>query len=240
MTKQIKVLYGIILALLLLLMAGAGGAWYWYTQVVSQLPNQEAESMDEAAALVAEVGQLIELPNEVPQVATVTDKDKLEPQPFFQKAENGDKILIFVESKRAILYRPSQHKVIDVTNVNTPEQEGQFGNQMSDTESSPQLINGQGVRIALWNGTSSPGATNSLEDTLKQTLTQYTVVAKEKASQTDYTATQVVAESERFRDTARALADALGAEYHEELRSGEAWSADTDMVIIIGAQSTTE
>jgi hypothetical protein len=59
------------------------------------------------------------LPDEQPTLASVTDKSKLSDQPFFQKAENGDKILIFVQSRKAILYRPSIKKIIDVAPIQT-------------------------------------------------------------------------------------------------------------------------
>jgi len=51
--------------------------------------------------------------DETPALATVTDKAKLTTK-FLQKAENGDKILIYQKAGRVIIYRPSIDRIIDV------------------------------------------------------------------------------------------------------------------------------
>ena len=75
-------------------------------------PNAEKDA--EAKQLVAQVGKFYDLPtDETPTVATVSDKSKVVDQPFFAKAENGDKILIYRKNKLVILFRPSQNKIIN-------------------------------------------------------------------------------------------------------------------------------
>jgi len=44
-------------------------------------------------------------------------------QGFFKSAENGDKVLIFVNAGKAILYRPTLNKVVDVASVRTLEEQ---------------------------------------------------------------------------------------------------------------------
>ncbi len=67
---------------------------------------------------VAEIGKLTALPtDEKPTVATVTDVEKLrKTQPFFNDAQNGDVVLIY--SKKAILYDPQKHVIVDIAPVN--------------------------------------------------------------------------------------------------------------------------
>lgn len=79
----------------------------------------QAPAADETAALVAEVGALIRLPpDETPTVATVSDPEKLREQAFFRNASEGDKVLIYTRSKKAILYSPTLKQIIEVANVN--------------------------------------------------------------------------------------------------------------------------
>jgi hypothetical protein len=73
----------------------------------------EQQLQADAAALAERVGKLIQVPEGEPVVATVTDKDKLTDQPFFARAENGDKVLIYAEDSIAIIYRESENKIIN-------------------------------------------------------------------------------------------------------------------------------
>ncbi len=74
---------------------------------------------EDIRALLERVGQLIVLPtDEEPTVATVTDPDVLKGEAFFVNANKGDKVIIYVKAKRAILYDPVQHKIVEVAPFN--------------------------------------------------------------------------------------------------------------------------
>ena len=73
----------------------------------------------QADTVVEQISKLMELPTgETPTIATVSDVSKLKNQPFFTKAQNGDKVLIYPQAKEAILYRPSDNKIVAVAPVN--------------------------------------------------------------------------------------------------------------------------
>lgn len=77
---------------------------------------RKMDQKQKTTSLLTEVNLLYDLPtDESPTVATVSDKTKLKNQPFFSKAENGDKVLIYTKAKKAILYRPTTHKIVEVS-----------------------------------------------------------------------------------------------------------------------------
>ena len=119
--------YGLLM--LLLILVASGGIYYFYSlslktskkyddlnkKYIELRDDPTKAAQDEADALVKEVGKLITLPeDEVPTIASVLDKSALADQPFFVNAENGDKLLIYSKAKKAILYRPSVNKIIEV------------------------------------------------------------------------------------------------------------------------------
>ena len=90
-------------------------------QIYRSDPNIAIEK--ETRSLTLRIGRFMELPkDEQPSLATVTDKAKLKGQEFFSHAQNGDKLLVYAKAKKAILYRPSIEKIIDVTNLTSGSQ----------------------------------------------------------------------------------------------------------------------
>ena len=81
-------------------------------------------SVSEEASLLSQLEKIVILPaGETPTIATVSDVDKVKSQAFFARAENGDKVIVFAQAKKAILFRPSLQKVVEITSVtiNTPQ-----------------------------------------------------------------------------------------------------------------------
>lgn len=115
LSKKVKILLSLILFLVL---AGMFVSGYFVIHVYILQPKKSI-LQSEAQKIVEEVGRIIELPkNETPQLATVSDKAKLSNQPFFKQAENGDKVLFYTIAKKAILYRPSTNKIVEVAPIN--------------------------------------------------------------------------------------------------------------------------
>lgn len=115
----------IVTILSVLVLIGAAASYYFYTQYKSTqdiLKNPNLATEKQTKAIIEEVSKLIELPNEQPTIATITDVTKLKDQPFFAHAKNGDKVLIYTGVKKAILYDPTINKIVDVAPVNIGDQ----------------------------------------------------------------------------------------------------------------------
>lgn len=109
-----------VLAILVgLAVLSSGTAVFFYNEysVLKENPNKAAQ--EEINKLVAQVSKLIVLPDgETPTLATVSNPDRLKDQPFFAKAKTGDKVLIYTNSKKAILYNPETNKIVEVAPIN--------------------------------------------------------------------------------------------------------------------------
>ncbi len=129
MFKKLKNKKVLALIVLVLLVVGANyGAWHYYSRLqdsqkeVQRLSDPTVAAKEETARLLEKITQLVDVPtDETPTVATVSDASKLKSQSFFARAENGDKVLIYTQAKRAILYRPSTDKIIEIAPVNIGE-----------------------------------------------------------------------------------------------------------------------
>lgn len=101
----------ILVVFFLLIMLGLGVGYFIFKDYYS---SEKVLGANEVDSLVNEVAKSVILPGGPVTIATVVDKKQLEGQPLFKNAENGDKVLIYPESKKAILYRPSIKKVVDI------------------------------------------------------------------------------------------------------------------------------
>jgi len=95
-------------------------SWYFYAQWKRALNTQYTGSSEvaEIQQIVSIISQRMLLPEgEEPTIATVIDKNQLQDQQFFANAENGDKVLIYTNARKAILFRPSTEKIIEVAPI---------------------------------------------------------------------------------------------------------------------------
>jgi hypothetical protein len=224
MTKLLpKIGIGAVIAILL---AAVGYLYFQYQKANKELQTIKTDpssvqkvAADEVKKLVAEVGKLVDLPtNEDPTVATISDIDKLKDQPFFAKARNGDKVLIYTNTKKAILYDPDIHKVMDIAPVNIGTSSAQQATQ---------------AKIALRNGTDTVGLTNKAETDLKTLFPGVVIASKDNAVKPVFDKTLVIALS----DAAKSVIDQLAKSFNatvSAMPAGESKPIGADILIILG------
>lgn len=216
-SKKVLVYLWILLSIILL---GTTGYFYFRYQKLSQNPiSAQIASQKEAERLAKDIGKLMLLPkDEIPTVATVTDIDKLKDQLFFKNAKNGNKVLIYPNSKLAIIYDPKANLIINVGPMN-------FSSQQT------QPI--QKTRIGLRNGTNVTGLTYKIETDIKKLFPEVDIVLKDRGKNTDYEKTIIVVLNDAARNAAENLAKTLNSQV-DKLPEGETLPAEVDLLIIVG------
>lgn len=127
------VIFGVVSVLLLLALGTAGYFYFQLQQVTRETQQVRQEATQEAASGVTKeqaleeikkvedkVRQIVLLPEgETPTLVRIKDvNDLTDNKEFFKDAKNGDEVLVYEQAKKAFLYRPSEHKLINFAYVN--------------------------------------------------------------------------------------------------------------------------
>jgi len=99
-----------IIVLATIALAGVGFGGFMAFKYRGTQNNEQAEQKK----LVAQLSETIELPNSTPTVVTIVDKNKLSNKILASRVENKDILLIYSNTKRIVVYRPSTKKVVDM------------------------------------------------------------------------------------------------------------------------------
>lgn len=187
--------------------------------------NPQELTKQETKELVEKIGKLVLLPaDEEPILATVTDKEKLKEQPLFAKAENGDKILIYAKAQKAYIFSPNKEVLVDVVSVNIGGLQTIITGMSADNP----------LNVALVNGSTTNGATNTLEQRIKDNnIVGLQVVSKATAKSSNYAKTLVIDLSGKWKTQADQLAALLNGQVATE--SAEIKPSNADVMVIIGA-----
>jgi type II secretory pathway pseudopilin PulG len=229
----------ISLILVVVLLLASLPAYYFYNQykIAQQVKNPTAAAEEQIKSLTAEVGKILLLPtSEAPTIATVSDKTKLTGQQFFTNAENGDKVLIFTNAKKAILYRPSLKKIIEVGPISLTGSAGKSNAQVAGASTSVTPTT-TAVKVGILNGTSVGGLTKKIEQSLTSKIPAVQVIVKDNATKNDYPQTLVIASSSAQSTMAEQIAKTLGGKV-STLPTGEVAPVGAEILIILGQNNS--
>jgi len=241
-----KYLWSFFLVVVLVIAISSAGYFYFQYQTLNQTQTTDAQ---ELAAVVKKVNQLMELPEEeTPVLATVTDKEKVAAQAFFSRSENGDKVLLYTQLGRAILYRPSTNKIVDITIINATETADSSIDEAiipSITPSIESIIISPTIvpisspsaalltKVALLNGTKTSGLAGTSERRLLPAVPDIQISRKGNAVQQNYLTTQVITVAANASQKASEIASFYKATVSSQLPEGETGN-DADVVVILG------
>jgi len=216
----------ISLLVLILVIVGLGTYYFYQARAADKNPNQEI------ARVTAAVGKLMVLPvGETPSLATVTNKANLQSQSFFANAANGDKLLIYAKEMKAILYRPSTNKIIEVAPIAQSNGSASTSTQSAVTQKS--------LKVAYDNGTDTAGLTASVEQKIQATFGGLTQTFGESdAAQKNYQDTLVVDLTGNNSTSTSVLAAFLRGKVGP-LPAGEVAPQGADVLIILGKNIAT-
>lgn len=119
-SKFLKLIIAALAILLFLLLASSLLMWQKLQDVQAKVPmDPEAE----LASVVGAVGKLLVLPqDEKPRLLTLTDTElsAVSGQTFFKNALAGDKLLIYQNNSKAVIWRPETGRIIEASIINLP------------------------------------------------------------------------------------------------------------------------
>ncbi len=217
--------------MIVLFIVACGFAFYFYSQWQKAMEIVRAQSGGEITEIIEVISQLMDLPeDETPTLATVSDKEKLKDQQFFAKAENGDKVLMYNTSLKAILYRPSTKRVIEVAPIYVDENEGAVTEVNNEAlgSSEQQTI---AFKLALYNGSGVPEKHTPLVEKIQGEYKKAEIVIVKDTTST-YAGSVVVDINGSMNDEANKIATLIGG-IVAPLPATEQ-KPDADILIIIG------
>ena len=184
----------LVFLLILVSLVSLSSTAYFFNQnrrAQKLLKDPTAASKEEIKTVTKALSKFMDLPDEEPSVATVLDKEKLKDQPFFARAENGDKVIIYTKSGKAILFRPSTGRIVDIAPINLGESQAP-------------------INIVVLNGTATVGLAKTFSASIKAQVTNINVLGEESAKKNDYAKSVVVDISGKKPELAKQMADLIG------------------------------
>ncbi len=224
--KRIKIIGGLLL-LCILVVAITSGVFIYLRKHptllgASSLPKEEPrETRTELSLILADIRKVMLLTeSETPTLATVTEAEKMKTQSFFKNAENGDKVIIYVASHKAILWRPSTKMIIEVGTVSKD-------NSTATTDAPPRVDLEKKVAIRATNA-------EKLATIVKKakTIPGVQITASETSATTQYNKTLVIDLSGKRSSEAQLLAQILSATVGD-LPSTEKAAKNADFLILV-------
>ena len=206
--------------------------------VVENVENQNNEllSEDDILALVTKISKHIMLPvNEEPTIATIVDAEQLsQDQAFYSNVKDGDKVLIYMNAQKALIYRESEDLLINVGPVYTNESKEESSTEEILEESVIEQSE-EPIIIEIRNGSKTAGVAGDLKIKLSENE-YYNIIDIGDANEKTYEGYTIINLTTGNKDLQlnSLLSDMGVAEVDTELPEGIE-ETEAEILIIIGA-----
>jgi hypothetical protein len=203
-TKRRRRLKRSVFSLLAIGLIGAAG---YYLVYMREAPDIRAEN----ERLIVEVSEKVAVPTtEKPAITTVVDEKKIN-QEFLRGTKKGDKVLLYFQTGKAIVYRPETGQIINIGPIETPT-----------------------PKVFLRNGSTSQHV-EAVTEKLSASA-EFVIASQDESSKKDYQKTIVVDVGGVRPDMAKRLAGTINASVGK-LPEGES-APDADLLVIVGSDQT--
>ncbi len=227
--------YNLIPSLIVGSLVGVGLSAYLFYQyyqthiLANSIATKTVLNKEEMKRLVEEIGKIAKLPQrEDPSVATVTDINKLRDQPVFAESKNGDRVLVYTNAQKIVLYDPISRKIINIAPLTAGNAQAVNNNPVPTATP----VQNQ-AKIVLRNGTSVVGLASKIETEIKKTFPKANITNKDNSSKENYDKTIIIVLNESAKEAAINLAQSLNGSI-SDLPQGEVKPSGVDILVIIG------
>lgn len=223
----------LISGLLIVSLAAFGWSFWSYQNVKKDLailkdPQLASElSQKETSELIGKLSKLMVVPaDRDPVVAVINDVEMLAAtQDFYVPAHNGDKLIMFQDSRKAVIYDEDDNRIVNVGPI-------YFDNGDGATSTDPAIVADR-LNIELRNGSTTQGVAVDLRDRLQANYA-FNIIKMAKAGKTDYSGFTLVDKTNGSKNSlVESLQKELGATVVKDVPSGEP-NTTAEILIIVG------
>lgn len=230
--RTIDRLLPIFLIISVIALAVSFWAFWQSKQKLSVLTNPDQASelnAEQTAQLLEKVKLLAVLPNEpTPVVATINDVETLASrQAFYKDAHNGDKLIVFARSRKAIIFDEKNNRIVNIGPIFYTDAEG-------NNQTTPLSQEGK-LNIDLRNGSNTKDKGVTMRDKLMPNGS-FVISKLAKAANSNYSGITLVdlVAGDAKNDLIQALAKELGAvTITQQVPDGET-APNAEVLVILG------
>lgn len=222
------------LAILVILVALALLAFFTLRSESPEENAQQENAQQELTSVVVAVGKLMVLPEgDEPVLATVTDAEALiAQQVFFVGTVDGDQLLLFPKSLKAIIYSPSRDKIINAGPIEqSPAENKDDTIEAKPVSSAAVNPSADTLTVEVRNGTETDGLAARIAEKVGA-VSGFAIASVTDASKKDFTNTVIMSTIADAR--VAELAKTLGADVVETVASEK---SSADVLVVVGADS---